>query len=481
MGNQNVFPHVGRNVKIRNPRGQEVYPLVTGTFGGADFIHSLMGEATDHLSSASVSDLTKSMTEARTIEAGRSESSRALRSAFIDLPGGGNDLSREMNDVDNIRATTQDPSTMSPEELYQTVWKVLCFRDSVSKKIENTLEKIPGLSSLTEKISSSLAVFVMTTIEPFVKPLLGQATQALQTSSQAVIDSHDQYEVWNDWNSSDPTHSFLSKDHFALLLNEPAGQIAKLIVQYTVQRVVTAWDDNNVNPRQTADDVLNCLFHPDFSNGSQIQVLMLEHMRKWFDSKGGDKHEIINRLSSDNVKAGKNKRIGDNSSGHDDHSHGSLPDGGLQGVLAQHNIHVPGAQYLNMGQDLAGGKMPWQQGFGSGGAQAWRSGPDGGAPPQGQHNQPPSGYQPHGQQQYGGGNQGFNAPPHGPPSGYQPQQQQYGQQNFPPQQQQYGQPPSGYQPQGGHQGHQHPPGQQHQWGDGVFNPGGQHPPEGGRW
>lgn len=73
------------------------------------------------------------------------------------------------------------------------------------------MDRIPGLSSLTEKIGNSVSVFVLTTIEPFVKPMLGTATDALHTSSAAVIDSHDQYEVWTNWNSSDPTHSFLSK------------------------------------------------------------------------------------------------------------------------------------------------------------------------------------------------------------------------------------------------------------------------------
>ena len=52
-GHRNVFPHVGQNTKIRAPNGKEVFPLVTGTFGGADFIHSLLGEATDHLSEVS--------------------------------------------------------------------------------------------------------------------------------------------------------------------------------------------------------------------------------------------------------------------------------------------------------------------------------------------------------------------------------------------------------------------------------------------
>lgn len=73
------------------------------------------------------------------------------------------------------------------------------------------MDKVPGLSALSEKVSNSIAVFVITTIEPYVKPLLGSATEALANTSQQVIDSHDQEIVWNDWNSSDPTHSFLSK------------------------------------------------------------------------------------------------------------------------------------------------------------------------------------------------------------------------------------------------------------------------------
>lgn len=108
---------------------------------------------------------------------------------------------------------SQDPSTMSPQELYQTLWKILSFRDSVMKKIENTLDKIPLLGSLVEKISNSVSVFIMTTLEPYVKPLLGTATTALGDSSQALLDAHkdDQFEVWNNPNSTDPTHSFLSK------------------------------------------------------------------------------------------------------------------------------------------------------------------------------------------------------------------------------------------------------------------------------
>jgi hypothetical protein len=42
MGHRNVFPHVGDQTQI-NLGGKRTYPLVTGTFGGMDFIHSLLG------------------------------------------------------------------------------------------------------------------------------------------------------------------------------------------------------------------------------------------------------------------------------------------------------------------------------------------------------------------------------------------------------------------------------------------------------
>ena len=67
MGHQGVFCHVGDSgmcdtnqrdigsapliqlpVLINTPNGRAP-PLVTGTFGSADFLHSLMGEATEYV------------------------------------------------------------------------------------------------------------------------------------------------------------------------------------------------------------------------------------------------------------------------------------------------------------------------------------------------------------------------------------------------------------------------------------------------
>lgn len=43
LGHQQVFTHVGDAVRIKALNGKMVSPIVTGTFGSSDFIHSLLG------------------------------------------------------------------------------------------------------------------------------------------------------------------------------------------------------------------------------------------------------------------------------------------------------------------------------------------------------------------------------------------------------------------------------------------------------
>jgi len=225
-------------------------------------------------------------------------------------------MSREMDSMERIRAgPTQPggkrPEDMSPQELHAVLWQVLTFRDSVVKKIEKTIEKIPGLGPLIEKLMDSISVFVFTTLEPYLKPIMKTATSGLTAASGEVIDRHDQYEVFNDPQASDPTHSFLSKDHFNLILNEPAGNIAKIVVGHTVKLIVKAWDDNSVNVHQMSEEVLQCLFHPDFHNSnSLVQREMMQHMRNWVQSLGHKQHEILHRLTKEQVRNHKNVRLG---------------------------------------------------------------------------------------------------------------------------------------------------------------------------
>lgn len=318
QGHNQVFTHVGDSVRVQAPGGRRVAPLVTGTFGSSDFLHSLLGEATDHLSEASVTDLNKEFDSARS----KSQSSRkspfdTLRDLFTSIPGGsGSEMAREIEGVERIRASpTQGgkrPEEMSPQEIHSTLWQVLSFRDSVMKKMSTIIEKIPGLSALIEKISDSISVFVFTTVEPFVKPVLQTATNGLQLASAEVVNTHDQYEVFNDPLASDPTHSFLSKDHFNLILNEPAGHLAKIILIHTANLVVKAWDDTSVNVHEVTEDVLQSLFHPDFHNpNSKIQREMIQYMNSWVQGLSQKREEVLGRLTKESVRAHRNTRSGE--------------------------------------------------------------------------------------------------------------------------------------------------------------------------
>jgi hypothetical protein len=125
-----------------------------------------------------------------------------------------------------------------------------------------------------------------------------------------------QFEVFTDANASDPTHSMLSKDHFDNVLNEPAGKVAEVVVEHTVNLVVAAWSDPNVDIGWTlnevcmipgdeslrADSILQITqaFHHPFyvDSRSQVQRNMEMAIMKWFeDLRPNDASEILRRLT----------------------------------------------------------------------------------------------------------------------------------------------------------------------------------------
>jgi hypothetical protein len=85
---------------------------------------------------------------------------------------------------------------------------------------------------------------------------LKEVANVLTKQSKAVVDEDAaQFEVFDDAYASDPTHSMLSKDHFDNILNEPAGKVAEVVVRHTVELVVEAWSDSNVDIESTLNDV----------------------------------------------------------------------------------------------------------------------------------------------------------------------------------------------------------------------------------
>lgn len=457
LGHHNVFPHVGANTEI-NLRGKRVFPLVTGTFGGVDFMHSVLGEATDHVTQSEVDEMQSALNNA-SAEGKRSGSGPAgevsgLVSLLSKVPGTSSlcqEAVRLQSESDQYAAQNAGAgargfddggysqerawnpaasanSTADPQAIVAKIYPILVFRDNVVRSISNIVSKIPGLESLIEKITEKVTLTVMGLLAPYITPLIAAASSSLKQGSSSVVDASGkhQYEVWTDPFSTNPTHSLLSKDHFSNILNEPAGKVAACILQYVAPRVIYAFDHPDVPEDEVLNDVLRAFHHPAIRDPHcEIQKSMFAVVENWARSR----HDLDRVLSSESVKAGHNHTGGANPHLH---SHGGPGD--MQNVF--------GMGQPQRGMDAYGQAAPVtpQAGYG--------------APPPGDYNQQyqqpyqppapagfanndpyayPSAYQqgyevPYngGAPQYGGQ---YNAPPPGPPppgqyGGYDQQQQE---------------------------------------------------------
>ncbi|KNZ80575.1 hypothetical protein J132_04817 [Termitomyces sp. J132] len=333
LGHEEVFCHVGDNVIINTPNGPAP-PLVTG----ADFIYSLMGEATDKLSSASVTEITQKMNEAGDSEGKFSQ----VKDILSKLPiGGGNDTvnqGEEMNAA--AKAYNFNPDNIAPPEVQERLLQLLKWRDQVYRDVVAKIEMVPGLADLLDELTNALNAYVYTILSPYIVPLLQQATGVLGEGSKAVVDSADQYEVFDNPNASDPSHSFLSKDHFDLILNEPAGRIAQLVVENSVNLIVQAWAQDN-DPDEVINQILEAFHHPYYADGrSEIQGKMFDFMDRWIGGLGHEESaEIIQRLNKDSVRNARNKRPGSENESHDE-----------LGGYASHSHSCAGASYRPSGR-----------------------------------------------------------------------------------------------------------------------------------
>jgi len=411
LGYHNVFPHVGVQAGI-TLNGSHVFPLVTGTFGGVDFFHSVLGEATDHITQSEVDEVNTALIDAVQNNAGgkrgpdgQSPACAGLIDALSKVPGTGN-LIQEAQSLQaasdaqaaanarsgaydthpggydsygsraggqggyqqpptfdappgsvggppgpNLPGTDTDPATIIPK-----IYPILVFRDNVVRSISAIISKIPGLEKLIETITERVTLFVLSLLAPFVLPIIKTASAQLKSGSSAVIDSaaKHQFEVWTIPTSTDPTHSMLSKDHFSNVLNEPAGQVAVAILQYVAPRVIYAWDHPDVPVDQVLNDCMRVFHHPAMRDPRcEVHNNMYEVVKKWAHSyRGKDLNDI---LSSESVKAGRN-HSGSNDHSHGAHAHGAAGFGGLSSG-GGHSHSSGGGHSSGHGQSGSGGLL----------------------------------------------------------------------------------------------------------------------------
>ncbi|ERT00180.1 hypothetical protein HMPREF1624_03549 [Sporothrix schenckii ATCC 58251] len=390
LGHHQVFAHCGTSAEI-NLRGKRVYPIVTGTFGAVDFLHSVLGEATDHFTQSEVDEVDIALKNAENQSrggggGGGGDGSRGIFgpssggggndfiSLVSQLPGVGGEFAREAThlqtmareqEAQNQRAgvdpngpslgaapsNSDKPSSSStaggstnqnlvpgmsasfdPVETARKIYPILEFRDKIVRAINRTISKIPGLEKLIEHISETLSAFVLGLLAPFIRPIINQVSKVLKDGSSGVINAsaRSQLEPWTDPHCTNPTHSMLSKDHFTNVLNSCAGRVAATVLQYTVPRVLYAWDNTGVPVDEVVNDVLHAFHHPAIRDErNQIQREMFETVRRWANEYPR-RHELDHLLSSQSVKDGKNHVLanGQTAPGGGGHSHGSGGGGG---------------------------------------------------------------------------------------------------------------------------------------------------------
>ena len=223
--------------------------------------------------------------------------------------------------MQNIPGTNIDPVKVAKQ-----IYPILEFRDKVVKMIALTIEKIPGLEALVERITDTLTAFVLSLLAPFVRPIINAVSKQLSSGSGGVIDAsgRSQYEPWTDPHCSDPTHSLLSKDHFSNVLNEPAGQVASTILQYVAPRVIYAWEHPDVPLEQVTNDIIRVFHHPALrDNNCEIHRSMYDTVSRWVRSRPDDGSNLNRLLGSDSVRHGKNHTVTEGSQ--TAHTHGGLP------------------------------------------------------------------------------------------------------------------------------------------------------------
>ncbi|TQV96274.1 NIMA-interacting protein TinC [Cordyceps javanica] len=334
LGERDVFPHCGTNTKIQLEGAQDsVYPIVTGTFGGVDFLHSVTGEVSDKLTQNEIEELEGALEQ-------RKESDTSFLRELLDkipdgILGGGHEKQKIDEIQENASAAQMQNTSVSPRDpeeftlyvknIFDQIMPAIKLHDDIMKTIGNAIDKIPVLPKIIEQLEEQLTQFVFSIMAPFIVPLIRQIRNELKTGSEEIIQSsqNQQHVVFNDDNSTDPTHSMLSKDHFSNILNEIAGRGAAKTVSWAVPQLMEAIDDESVDVNRLCDRLINGVLHHPAQRSmgddgvSEARQMIFQVVEEWWGQMGDDQRDDYRRkLSRDGVLKGDNHKEGVHDTGH---------------------------------------------------------------------------------------------------------------------------------------------------------------------
>lgn len=162
LGERDIFPHVGRRTAIRLPGARhEVFPIITGTFGGVDFLHSVMGEFSDKATQSEIEELEGTM------QSNSQGDTSVLRDLLDSVPSGlfgGKDEAGKADELQaNATAAQMQNTHISPrepeawerqlEEVQRQIYPIIEWHDEMMQSITEAIEKIPILPTLLEQLT----------------------------------------------------------------------------------------------------------------------------------------------------------------------------------------------------------------------------------------------------------------------------------------------------------------------------------------
>ncbi|CEJ89173.1 Putative Heterokaryon incompatibility protein Het-C [[Torrubiella] hemipterigena] len=380
MGERDVFPHVGSDTRIRlEGANDDVYPVVTGTFGGVDFLHSVTGEVSDKLTQNEIDELEG------TLKQSKASDTSFLRELLDKIPSSllGRNHAEEIDQIQsNAQAAQLENVAVSPrneeeftlyiKNIYAQIMPVIRFHDDIMKTVGGAIDHIPVLPKIVDQLEEQLSIFVFSIMAPFIVPLIRQIRNELRTGSEEIIQSSDdqQHIVFNDSRSSDPTHSMLSKDHFSNILNEVAGRTAAKTLHWVVPQLMEAMDDDNVDVNRLCDRIITgVMHHPAQRNmgedgAREARGQIFESVVDWWrQMDNGQREDYKRKLSRDGVFRGENHKEGVHDTGHGHGCSGKLEMRRLYGEPETVETKIAGAaaQAIFQGASNALGNVVEQQ------------------------------------------------------------------------------------------------------------------------
>ncbi|RDA82664.1 hypothetical protein CP532_0212 [Ophiocordyceps camponoti-leonardi (nom. inval.)] len=334
MGETGVFPHCGQETLLQiEGAHQPVYPIVTGTFGGVDFLHSVVGEVSDKLTQNEIDELEGTLQESKNSD------TSMLRDLLDKMPDGifgGKKQSQKLDELQSNASAAQvegmSISPRQPEEftayvgqVYGQVMPAIQFHDDVMKAITGAVEKIPVLPKIIEQLEEQLSKFVFSIMAPFVVPLIQQIRNELRTGSEEIVHSsqQEQHVVFEDDRCSDPTHSMLAKDHFSNILNEVAGRTAAKMLTWVVPQLMEAIDDDSVDVNRLLNRIIYGVMHHPVQREmgqdgvAEARQLIYGCVQEWWGEMPDEQRDDYRRkLSREGVQNGENHKEGVNDTGH---------------------------------------------------------------------------------------------------------------------------------------------------------------------